>query len=312
MHVVIPEIHTSAMHICMAWRTGSFDWNRARAFLVTAEEGSFSAASRALGVSQPTVGRQVAALEKELDVLLFDRAGHTLNLTATGHDLLEHMRPMAEAASRVSLTAAGQSVSIDGEVCISAAVVEAFYMLPPIVAGLRRSHPGIEIEIVATNETSDLSRREADIAVRSFRPKQPDLIARKVRESRAWLYATPEYLAGLGNPTTPEELSKGDFLGFDRTDVLLNGLNTLGLSLSPDSFPVVTANQLMQWELAKQGVGICIMLEEVGDPEPRVVRALKDFPPFPVPTWITTHRELKTSRRMRVVFDRLVEEFSAD
>ncbi len=299
------------MRFCMEWRSTTFDWNRARAFLVTAEEGSFSAAARALGMSQPTIGRQVAALERELDVVLFERVGHGLQLTPTGFDLLEHVRPMGEAAVRVSLTAAGQSLSIDGQVCISAGEIEAFYVLPPIVARLRESHPGIEIEIVATNDTSDLSRREADIAVRSFRPTQPDLVARKVKDGRAWLYATPECLARLGNPTTPAELSEGQFLGFDHGDTLMKGLNAMGLSLTPESFPVISGNQLVQWELAKQGLGICIMTEEVGDSEPRVVRALADFPPFPVPIWLTTHRELNTSRRMRVVFDHLYEELRA-
>lgn len=296
------------MHICMDWRSTTFDWNRARAFLVSAEEGSFSAAARALGMSQPTIGRQVAALERQLDVVLFERVGHELQLTPTGLDLLEQVRPMGEAAVRVSLTAAGQSASIDGKVCISAAQVEAFFILPPIVARLRSSHPGIEIEIVATNDTSDLSRREADIAIRSFRPTQPDLIARKVRDGRAWLYATPEYLARLGDPSTAAGLSQGQFIGFDYGDTFMKGLNAMGLSLTPASFPVVTANQLVQWELAKRGVGICIMTEEVGDAEPLVVRATPDLPPFPVPTWLTTHRELSTSRRLRVVFDRLVEE----
>ncbi len=291
----------------MDWRTVNFDWNRARAFLVTAEEGSFSAAGRALGMAQPTIGRQVAALEQELDVLLFERVGHGLELTATGLELLEHMRAMGEAALRVSRIAAGQSLSLEGNVCISASQVTATYELPRIIADLRIRHPGIEIEIVATNDVSDLGRREADIAIRSFRPTQPDLIARKVREGRAWLYASPEYLATLGNPTTAKELSQANFLGFDRGDAMIKGLNRLGLSLTQESFPVITGNQLVQWELAKRGVGIAIMTEQVGDAEPLVIRALPDLPPFPVQVWLTTHRELSTSRRLRVVFDRLFE-----
>ncbi len=291
----------------MDWRSVGFDWNRARAFLVTAEEGSFSAAGRALGVAQPTVGRQVAALEEELDVLLFERVGHGLELTATGLDLLEHVRTMGEAAGRVSLVAAGQSLSLEGSVCISASQITATFSLPPIIAGLRAEHPGIEIELIATNETSDLGRREADIAVRSFRPKQPDLIARKVKEGRARLYATPEYLATLGDPSTPEELSRANFLGFDRREAMLKGLNALGLSLTEESFPVLCGSQLVQWELAKRGVGVAIMMESIGDAEPLVRRALPGLPPFPVPTWLTTHRELSTSRRLRVVFDRLLE-----
>lgn len=296
----------------MDWRAVAFDWSRVRAFLVAAEEGSFSAAGRALGMSQPTIGRQVAALEEELDVILFERAGHGPTLTATGLSLVEHARAMGQAAMDLALTAAGQSVSLDGTVVISASDIDATYTLPPIIAKLRATHPGIEVEIVSTNETSDLGRREADIAVRSFRPTQPDLFARKIKDGRAYLYASPDYLETLGNPTTAEGLSQGQFMGFDRSDVVINALNALGLSLTAANFPVITANQHVQWELAKRGVGIVIMTEEVGDAEPLVRRALPDFPPFPIETWLTTHRELSTSRRMRVVFDLLVEGLKGD
>lgn len=284
-----------------------FDWNRARAFLATAQEGSFSAAARTLQASQPTIGRQVAALEAELDVVLFERVGHGLVLTPTGADLVEHIRAMDEAALRVSLAAAGQSVSLDGPVCISASQLEAVYILPPIVAGIREAHAGIDIEVLVTNETSDLGRREADIAIRGFRPTQPELFARKVKDGAAHLYGSKDYLDRLGNPTTVEQLSRASFIGFDRTDTLLDGLSAMGLSLTQGSFGVVTQNQLLQWELAKRGVGICMMIEEVGDAEPLVRRALPDLPGFPVPLWLTTHRELSTSRRMRVVFDLLLE-----
>lgn len=284
-----------------------FDWNRARAFLATAQEGSFSAAARTLQASQPTIGRQVAALEAELDVVLFERVGHGLVLTPTGADLVEHIRAMDEAALRVSLAAAGQSISLDGPVCISASQLEAVYVLPPIVAGIREAHPGIDIEVLVTNETSDLGRREADIAIRGFRPTQPELFARKVKDGAAYLYGSNDYLDRLGNPTTAEELSRATFIGFDRTDTLLDPLNAMGLSLTQRSFGVVTQNQLLQWELTKRGVGICIMTEETGDAEPSVRRALPDLPGFPVPLWLTTHRELSTSRRMRVVFDLLLE-----
>lgn len=284
-----------------------FDWNRARAFLATAQEGSFSGAARALQSSQPTIGRAVAALEAELDVVLFERVGHGLVLTPTGADLVEHIRAMDEAALRVSLVAAGQSLSLDGPVCISASQVEAVYTLPPIIADIRDRHPGIEIEVLATNQASDLGRREADIAIRGFRPTQPELFARKVKDGAAHLYGSKDYLERLGNPTTAEDLSKANFIGFDRDDTLLKGLNAMGLSLTQKNFPVISENQLLQWELTKRGVGIAIMIEEVGDAEPLVRRALPSLPVFPVPMWLTTHRELSTSRRMRVVFDLLLE-----
>jgi len=157
----------------MDWRAVKFDWNRARAFLVTAEEGSLSAAARALGMAQPTLGRQVDALEAELDVVLFERVGRGLELTPSGLELLEHVRSMGEAANRVSLTAAGQSQSIEGTICIAASETYAAILLPPILVKLRRLEPGIHIEIVASSKPSDLRRREADIAIRNFAPSGP-------------------------------------------------------------------------------------------------------------------------------------------
>ncbi len=284
-----------------------FDWNRARAFLATAEQGSFSAAARALKSSQPTLGRQVAALEAELDVVLFERVKHGLVLTSTGADLVEHIRTMEEAALRVSLVAAGQSVSLDGPVCISASQITAVHTLPPIIETIRGKHPGIEVEVLVTNETSDLERREADIAIRSFRPTGPELFARKVKDDAAYLYGSHAYLDALGNPRTAEELSKAKFIGFNRDDTLIDGLNALGLSLTHDNFGVISENQLLQWELTKRGVGIAVMTQDVGEAEPLVRRALPELPAFPVPVWLTTHRELSTSRRMRVVFDLLLE-----
>ncbi|MCA9573473.1 MAG: LysR family transcriptional regulator, partial [Myxococcales bacterium] len=124
----------------MDWRRIDFDWNRARAFLVAAETGSFSAAARALGASQPTIGRQVAALEEELGVALFERVGGGLVLTPTGLELLDDLRAMGEAATRVSLVAAGQSGSLDGDVTITASQVVTAYVLPPILAAIRRTH----------------------------------------------------------------------------------------------------------------------------------------------------------------------------
>ena len=288
----------------------SFDWNRARAFLAAAEEGSFSAAARALSMAQPTVGRQVAALEAELGVALFQRIGNALALTAAGLDLLEHVRAMSEAALRVSLAATGQATSIDGSVCITASELIAAHILPRSVARLRREHPGIEIEIVASNSARDLRRREADIAIRNFTPEQPELVARKIGDRAARLYATRGYLRKLGSPKAPADLAKAEFFGFDRSDRMINGLRALGLPVGPENFPIVTENHLVQWELAKQGVGICIVMDEVGDSEPRVQRVLPELPPLPVPLWLVTHEELRTSRRIRVVFDLLAEELA--
>lgn len=296
----------------MGWRGVKFDWNRVRAFLLTAEEGSFSAAARALDSSQPTIGRQVAALEEELGVSLFERVGTRLELTQTGLDLVEPARLMGDAATRISLTATGQAQSIEGTVTITASEAVAAYLLPPILRKLREDHPGIELEIVASNQPRDLHRREADIAIRNFRSDQPDLIARKVDDGSAHLYASPEYLERIGSISSIDDLAKAELFAFDRSDVMIDGLRKLGLETTRKQFPIVAGNHIVQWELCKEGTGICVMMEQVGDAEPRVERVLPDLPALPIPMWLVCHRELRTSRRIRLVFDRIAEGLAYD
>jgi DNA-binding transcriptional LysR family regulator len=295
----------------MDWRAVKFDWKRARAFLVTAEEGSLSAAARALGMAQPTLGRQVDALEEELGVILFERVGRGFTLTPSGLDLLDHVRAMGDAAGRVSLAAAGQSQSIEGTICIAASETHAAMLLPPVIAKLRARHPGIHIEIVASSRASDLRRREADIALRNFAPTEPDLIARKIRDIPARLYATPDYLDRIGNPKLPYELRHADFISIDSSGMFLKGLNAMGLSLTEANFPILTENYLVMWEYVKRGIGIGIQDGNIGDAEPAVRRVLPDLEPLMFPIWLVSHRELNTSRRVRVVFDLLVEELGS-
>jgi len=299
------------MRFRMDWRSVKFDWNRARAFLVTAEEGSLSAAARALGMAQPTLGRQVDALEEELGVVLFERVGRGLTLTPSGLELLDHVRAMGDAANRVSLSAAGQSQSIEGTVCITASETYAAILLPPIIAKLRRAEPGIDIEIVTSNKASDLRRREADIAIRNFRPTEPDLVAKKIRDVPARLYAAPVYLERIGNPKLPYDLRHADFISIDNSGMFLKGLNALGLNLAQRNFPIFTENYLVMWELVKHGLGIGVLDGNIGDAEPLVRRALPDLEPLMFPIWLVAHREVNTSRRIRVVFDPLAEELAA-
>lgn len=291
----------------MEWRTVRFDWNRARAFLVTAEEGSLSAAAKALGMSQPTLGRQVDALESELGVTLFERVGRRLSLTEAGAELLEHARAMGEAASRVSLAASGQSQAAQGLVTISAGEATAAHLLPPVLTRLREQAPGITVDVVATDSHSDLLRREADIALRNVRPDHPDLIAKKVREMEGHLYAASSYLDRFGRPMTLERLNTCDFVGWNRDSPLRDRLATLGLSLSAEQFPFVCESHLVQWEMVKRGLGVGVQASLIGDAEPLVERALPSLPGVMFPVWLVSHRELHTSRRVRTVFDLLAE-----
>lgn len=296
------------MCICMDWSSVKFDWNRARAFLVTAEEGSLSAAARALDMTQPTLGRQVSALEEELGISLFERVGRGLELTPSGLDLLEYVQAMGQAATRLSLIANGHSQQIAGKVCISASEIHAAYLLPSIIDKLRTEQPGIVIEIVSSNDASDLLRREADIAIRNFRPTDAELIAKKIVTVEAPLFAAKTYLKRVGVPTTIDDLKSAEFVTIGNVEAFMNGLKQFGVELTEKNFPVQTGSHIVHWELVKQGLGIGIAPLDIGEAEPLVERVLPDFELMSFEIWLTSHRELRTNKRIRLVFDFLAEE----
>lgn len=291
----------------MDWKSLRFDWNRVRAFLVTAEEGSLSSAARELSLSQPTLSRQVSALERELGVALFERGPGGLELTPNGLALLEFARDMGETAGKLSLAASGRSQAIEGSVCISATELAAAFVLPPIIHDLRAQEPGIDVEIVASQHASDLRRREADIALRAFRPTQPYLIARRLGESHHYLYASKSYLKTYELPEKTQDLDDATFLGFDRTETLIDLYRTWGLELTQKHFPIIIHDQLVQWAMAKAGLGIALMIEDIAANEPEMVQLYPGSTPLITENWLVTHRELHTSRRVRFVYDFLLE-----
>ncbi|MGH1411939.1 MAG: LysR family transcriptional regulator [Pelagimonas sp.] len=291
----------------MDWRSVNFDWNRARAFLVTAEEGSLSAAARALGMAQPTLGRQVAGLEEELGVTLFERVGRGLELTEAGKNLLVHARAMGQAAQEISLTATGQSEEIAGHVAISATELYSVWVLPPIVRHLRDIAPNITIEVVASNEISDLKRREADIAIRNTRPEDPDLIGKLLATDTGTFFAAPSYLKQLGPVTCLADLGQAEFIGFGDFESFVPALQQFGIPLTNANFPTRSASHHTHLELARAGLGIGIASCSMGDNLPGLERVLPSEPEFEFPVWLVAHRELRTNPRVRLVWDVLKE-----
>lgn len=281
----------------------SLDWSPVRAFVTAAEKGSFTAAAAELGVAQPTVGRQVAALEQSLDLVLFERVGRGLRLTAAGEALLEPARAMRTAAMRLSLRAVAQTEEPVGRVCISSSDIVAHQLLAPVVASLVDSYPEIAIELVTTNEISDLVERDADIALRHVRPVQPELIGRRLRDGSAGMYATRDYLGQLGRVEGLSDLRSARFIAFDRSERMVEHLRGCGLEVSQSHFPVATASSLVQVELARQGVGICFLSRLLAVGHPDLHPVLPERLQLPVPIWLVCHRELRTTPRFRVVYD---------
>ena len=283
------------------------DWNQLKAFLATAQTGSLSAAARQLGLTQPTLGRQVAAIEQHLGVTLFERVGKGLTLTTTGHELLEHARAMGAAAEALGLAASGRSQSLGGVVSVSASDAVAAWLLPPIVRRLRGQEPGIAIEVIASNALSDLLRREADIAIRHVKPEQPELIARRIREATAGFYASEDWVRTHGHPRTAAEAATLPFVGSDRGGQYLRYLQQHGLPVTEASFCSYAEHSVAHWALVQQGLGVGVMMDEIARSTPGIVRVLDELPPVRFPVWLVSHRELRTARRIRVVFEALAQ-----
>ncbi|MBN8291481.1 LysR family transcriptional regulator [Rhodobacter sp. NTK016B] len=290
----------------------SFDWNQVRAFLATVECGTLSAAARALKVAQPTVGRQIAALEKTLGVALFERAGREWVLTPAGRAVETHVRAMGSAAAQLALVAAGRVEGIGGRVSISASDAMAAYVLPEILGELADLAPEIEISVVVTNQLSDLLRREADIAIRHVRPSEAGLVARKINHGGASLYASAAFIRRHGRPQLPEDLRDLPFVGLTAPERMAQVLARFGLPVTEASIRLHSENTVAGWEMVRRGLGIGLMSDQIAQKTPDVERIVPDFRVNNVELWLVCHRELQTSQRIRLVWDHLATALSGE
>ncbi|MES2813940.1 MAG: LysR family transcriptional regulator [Pseudomonadota bacterium] len=287
------------------------DWSLIRSFLAVAEAGSLSAAARAIGISQPTLGRHIQAIETALEVTLFTRTAHGQAMTAAAQALLPSARAMQAAAAELALSARGRASGINGTVRITASRVVSHHVLPPVLARLRAVEPGIQIELVPSDTTENLLFGEADIALRMYRPTQPDLVARQIGALPLGLYAARSYLDRRGRPISSEALMAHDFIGQDRMDQIIRVMRMLGLDVSRSFFPVRCDDPLTYVELVRAGCGVGGILRAIGDPDPVLERIdlIPDLPSLPV--WLTAAPRLRQSPRLRRVWDALAAAFPA-
>ncbi|TPE50288.1 LysR family transcriptional regulator [Maribrevibacterium harenarium] len=268
-----------------------------------ADAGSFSQAALRLGVTQPTLSRQIYALEQHLGVTLFERLSTGLVLTASGEHLLRFARPMSANAEQVALAIAGLTTATESPVTLSVSEIDALFRLPDLLVHLRQVLPHVQIDVQVSNQVSDLKRRESDIALRSFRPQEPDLITRKIADEPIWFYGTKELVESYGLPARPDQVGAVEIIGFERGGRLIEQLAVQGWQLTQQNFPIVTLFQGLQWQLVKRGAGLGFFPEKIGE-QTGLVKAFEHFgPPMTIPLWLVTHRELHTNPRLRQVFD---------
>jgi len=282
-------------------------WELYRTFLGVLREGSLSGAARALDLAQPTVGRHIAALEASLRLPLFTRSQAGLMPTEAALALRGYAESMQSTAAALERAAASQGIGVRGTVRVTCSDVIGVEVLPPIVTALRNRYPELAVELVLTNRVQDLLRREADIAVRMVRPKQQQLVARRIGQVKLGLHAHRAYLARQGTPGTIAELTAHALIGFDTATEFIRSASTALKGWRREAFMLRTDNDLAQMALIRSGAGIGVCQTAIASRSGDLVRVLAKSFTLPLEVWITMHEDLRNSPRCSVTFEALAE-----
>lgn len=280
-----------------------FDWSLVRSFLAALERGSLLGAARALNSTQPTIGRHIAELEAQLGVVLFERTGRGLLPTDMALKLAESARAMESGAHQLARSASVAEAGISGTVRITASQPVACILLPPVLAQMRLALPEVQVELVSSNQVSNLLRREADIALRMVPPDQASLVAKRIGKVTLGAYAHRDYLKRRGTPKQLADLLTHELIGNDRDETMLRGFAALGFPVVPEVFAFRTDDLIAYWEAVRSGLGIGFVADYVARTDSQVVPVVPMLRIPPLPIWLTVHREIRTSRRIREVYD---------
>jgi DNA-binding transcriptional LysR family regulator len=283
------------------------DWSHFRAFLAVLRDGTLSGAARELGLTQPTLGRQIAELERRLGTALFVRSQRGLVPTDAARDIAPHAEVMAAAAGSMLRAASGGASDATGVVRITASEIVGAEVLPPLLAEFHRAHPGIVVELVLSNRVEDLLRGEADIAVRMARPSQQALVARQIGEVRLGLYAHRLYLKHAPAPKSVAALLRDHALiGFDQGTPFLRQLLE-GMPITRNHFALRTDSDLAYLAAVRAGFGIGFIQHGIARRDPKLVAILPDEISLPLEMWLVLHEDLRASRRLRLMMDHLAK-----
>jgi DNA-binding transcriptional LysR family regulator len=288
------------------------EWDLFQSLHAVLQTGSLSSAAKVRGLTQPTLGRHIEALEQKLGASLFLRSPRGLTPTDLAHAIAPHLDEMSAAAAAALRDASGAADSMKGAIRITASQIMGAEVLPAILAEFRKAHPEIEIELALSNKAEDLSRRDADIAVRMLRPTQGALVARKVGAIGVGFYAHPSYVEANGAPQSLEEMDDHTVIGFDREAPPLQALADLDLpwEISRDRFAFRSDNDLAQMAAVRSGLGIGAIQHQIAR-RCGLTPILSNAFNFELEVWVAMHENLKSNRRMRLMFDHLVTGLSA-
>lgn len=290
--------------------TSGVDWDFYRSFLEVLREGSLSGAARALGLTQPTVGRHVDAIEARVGVSLFVRTQHGLSPTKAALALRPYVESMESTSAAFLRVATSQGAGVRGAVRVSASEIIAVEVLPPILAGLRETHPELAIELVASDRMENLLQREADIAVRMFPPTQDVLVARRIGEIEVGLHAHRRYLDRAGVPANLDELVGHSLIGFDRETDFVRSMKPRVPWMDRKCLALRTDSHLAALAALRAGFGIGFCQVGVASRDKNLVRLFPGQVSIPLDTWVVMHEDMRDSPRCQVTFRALAEGLS--
>jgi DNA-binding transcriptional LysR family regulator len=280
-----------------------FDWSLIRSFLAALDHGSLLGAARALGSTQPTLGRHIAELESQLGVVLFERTGRGLLPTEMATRLADSARAMEGSADQLVRSVSGAQAGVSGSVRITASQPVACFVMPPVLAQMRTALPEVQVELVASNQMSNLLRREADIALRMVQPDQASLVAKRIAKVTLGTYAHRDYLRRRGTPRQIQDLLTHELVGSDRDETILRAFAGFGYPVGREAFAFRSDDLIAYWEAVRAGLGVGFLADYLARTDNQLVALLPMLKIPPIPIWLTVHREIRTSPRIRAVYD---------
>ena len=283
-----------------------FDWNHLRYLLAISRHRSLSGAARELSVEHSTVGRRLTQLETSLQARLFDRTPEGYLPTAAGEAVLTRANAMEIEALAIEREISGRDTRVSGSVRVSALAACLTDFILPALPEFHERNPGLEIILSSEMRLVDLGRREADIAIRFNRPKEPNLVTRRLTESCSALYASREYVSRYGKLKDAKNLHGHRLIGFAPEFSMATEDQYIRKHADKNSVVISVDSVLSLRAAVRSGAGIGIMECYLGDSEPDLVRIWNE-PVLRETWWLAVHRDLRHAARIRAVIDFLIE-----
>ena len=287
------------------------NWEWYRSFVAVLETGSLSAAGRAMGMTQPTVGRHIDSLEAALELRLFTRSFDGFAPTDAALELKPYAANLSATAAALRRVATSQGDGVRGTVRLTASEIVSNEVLPPILADLRDAHPALVIELVPSNKVENLLRRDADIAVRMTTPSQDALIAKRVASIAVGLHAHRRYLDRHGTPRALEDLAGHALIGWDTETAYIRRFQDRYPQITRESFAFRSDSDVAQLAAIRAGLGIGFCQARLAARDPSLVRLFEAQISLNLETWIAMHADLRDSPRCAVTFAALAEGLAA-